>query len=172
MAHMDAKLEAKSPAVDPMITIARHAAQAMLHHALDTQPEICCGLLYGLSNETGMTINQTMPVANTAEQREQACLFDPQATSRALLSDDGGEHSLLGLYRSFPAPGTTTDDMLSDIPAPLQGVQTTHLLYAAISLCTEGRLEIHLFSTQAGVWHEQTLFMLEDGALYHARHSG
>lgn len=172
MAYMEEKLGTKPPAGTPTFTIARHAAQAMLHHALGSQPEICCGLLYGSSNETERAIHRTVPIANSAERPEQACQFDPQATSRALLSDKGEELEMLGLYRSFPDSGTTTAEMLSDIPAPLQDVQTTHLLYAAISLCTEGRLEIHAFSTHAGVWREQTLFMLEDGALYHMRHSG
>ncbi|HKJ84221.1 MAG TPA: hypothetical protein VJ961_09425 [Mariprofundaceae bacterium] len=155
----------------PMIGITRHAAQALLHHAIEAQPEICCGLLYGSSNNTGTTIRRILPVTNTAAQREQACT--PERTGIELtLTGDGGEPLLLlGPYRSFPTLGIRTDDMLADMPA-LPQTPDTAKWYGAVSLCTKGRLEIHIFSTLSGTWREHALEMEEDGTLYRGQFSG
>ncbi len=121
----------------PEISIARHAVQAMLRHALDSLPAICCGLLAGSKSH----VQSAMVVPDTAQ-----VLSELQKKSS----------QWVGFYRSNSNP----DDILSELDSTSFGKDG--LLYLAISLDTDGRLDTRAYQLHDNNWREVPLVLEED----------
>lgn len=147
------------------VSIARHAVQAMLHHALETRPGPCCGLLAGKCDD----ILMTAPFACKGG--------DPTGNDGLRVGDL--EHTLqewkqrgmalVGVYRSFseheeigPGAFTAVQDMLQE-KSSAHGNAPGQWLHLAVLLDTEGRLEIDAYQARDGQWTEVPLLLYEDG---------
>jgi len=119
------------------ITFARHAAQAMLRHALDNQPAICCGLLAG------------------SEGHIQSAVAVPDA-SRILAELQKQPSQWMGVYRS----STNPDEIVTELDSTTFHVDG--LLYLAVNMDTDGRLDTHAWQRHENSWHEVPLVLEED----------
>lgn len=113
--------------------IAYAAARNIVEHAAADSPREACGLLAG----KGDLISLALPVANAAEQPEQAFALAPDEQLRRLKQID--EHGLdwLGVYHSHP--GSPPIPSQSD----LSGAADSALLQLIVSLANpQPRLKI------------------------------
>lgn len=147
------------------ITIARHTVQLMQRHALDSQPDACCGLIGGIGN----AIHVAAPTGNQAIDAHVHCLPNRNDITHILKEWQQSGLSLRGVYRSSLTAHCAQPGMFANLLADLQVTAPSacsnagDLLCLAINLETDGRLETHAFWQRQGIWQETALVLEEDG---------
>ena len=122
----------------PEILVARHAVQAMLRHALDSQPAICCGLLAGSNDHIRSATALPDAAGILAELQKQSSQW-------------------MGVYHSDNEP--------EDIFSGLKSTAVDGLLYIAVDLDTDGRLDTHAWQLHENAWREVPLVLEEDAVI-------
>jgi len=141
----------------PQITITRCAVQAMLRHAIDSQPAICCGLVSGKD----MNIRSTAVIRNIANHPEQQCR--PSKTDMDCILHNWQKQGLdcRGAYCSSLHPGDMRSEDQDNNLVDMAGKFTSPhpQLYLAINLDIEGRLETHAYKRHENTWRELPLVL-------------
>jgi len=153
------------PGLSTQLAITRHAVQYMQRHALDSEPEACCGLIGG----TDDIIQVAAPTKNQAMDTRIHCLPDRDDIIRIVRQWQQQGLNLYGVYRSCLTTHVTQPNMFANlltdvqVAMPAACIDPAGLLCLAINLGTDGRLETHAFRLQQGSWQEIALVLEEDG---------
>jgi len=128
-------------------------------------PNACCGLIGG----TGGNIHAARPVRNEAADGRMCCQPRLDDIIQAVQQWQRQGQGLCGMYRSCLTTDGIHPAMFADLLAGLMTVvPSAHtgsdgLLYLAINLGTDGRLETLAFRQHQGGWKETRLVLVEDG---------
>lgn len=152
------------PQVDE-ITVSRHAAQQIMHHALSMMPHSCVGLLAG----HGCSIDAAIPLTVNPQDTTDG----PRTEDIADATEKARQHGMgiLGWFHSRIDSHEPDDDTMQRLeqasaPVPELGKSTSpfHLL---VALGTKGRMDLHAYVRNHGDRMAPVpLRLLDDSPLY------
>jgi proteasome lid subunit RPN8/RPN11 len=90
-------------------------AQELVAYARAAQPNECCGVILGI----GETAEQTIPIANIAQEPKYNYHMDEQALLKALYEAEHSQLEVIGFYHSHPRTEpipSATDKQLATYP--------------------------------------------------------